>query len=698
MSTSSAARRPQRQGGFTLIEMLVVAPMIILLIAAAIAAITSLTGQSLVLQTRNEMTYNLQNALNDIENDAVKATAFVQTSGVLPSPQGSDNNFTGTAAFTSDTALVMGVLGTDVNPLDPAHQIIYYANQPNPCGSTAQINRTFITKVIYYVYNGSLWRRSIVPSNNTSNNNDYTTCGTPWQRNSCSPGYTNTSQCKTEDVEEFKGVTSFTVQYYAAPDSTSTLTAANARQAKTVVVTLNGSQTIAGQTVTVGGSTRATRLNDIDADLTAPSAAPTVTYSLNATQAVTFSWNAIPNATSYQVSYTQNGVTTNVGRVPGTSYTILTTRLDSITFNVAAHNYQGDSATTTTSITIPSAAPCQLQNGWTSYTGGYGDMTFTKTSAGVVVLSGLIKNLTVAGNTFISGQVICNLPVGYRPSANKGALSAIITDGTNYGTTGRLEVRDNGDVIIYGNSNWASLDGVSFMPSGQDSAMTAPSLQNGWTNWGDSRYRDAAYMSDTAGRLRVQGLLKMGTSTNNTLIFNVPAAKAPSAYEHHITITGCNGTGYGWGFQGITANGSTLGPSNAVVAKDNDCSGNWKALNILTYPASYGGWNNLTLNNSWVNSGAPFSTARYTKGSDGIVMLKGFVTSGSTALWANIATLPAGQGLCPATAITFPVVSSVAIGRVNISAGSGSGCTVQVINVSNSWLSLDNVYWVGTNN
>jgi len=253
----------QREHGFTLIEMLVVAPMVILLIGVSIAYITTLTGKSLQVQAKETIIYGIQNALNTIEDDAVKATQFNQTTGALPSPQGQDDT---TAAFTSNSGntLIMGLIATTTNPVQMNRQPIVYADQPNACSSDDKINNTvFTTQAVYFVKNGSLWRRMIVPTYNTNSPSDSNTvCDTPWQRNSCAPGKSGTA-CKTEDEEVLQNVTSFSIAYYESASSTDTLSAADAPQARTISVSITAGQSIAGKTISQTGSISVTRQNDI---------------------------------------------------------------------------------------------------------------------------------------------------------------------------------------------------------------------------------------------------------------------------------------------------------------------------------------------------------------------------------------------------------------------------------------------------
>jgi type II secretory pathway pseudopilin PulG len=248
-------RNNQSAKGFTLVEMLVVAPVVVLAIGGFIALMVTAVGDVLVTRDRNALTYNIQNALDRIEQDTRLSNTFLTTTGTLTSPQGSNNNFTGTAAFTNTSNLILSANATDKNPADTTRQLVYYADQPNPCGASQTFNAIMNTKIIYFIKSGSLWRREVVPSWTAS-----TVCATPWQRNTCSPGYT-AALCQTNDTEILDDISSFDVKYYTDATSTTELSDANAGSATTIEVTINGSKTTAGRTFTTSGVMRVNKLN-----------------------------------------------------------------------------------------------------------------------------------------------------------------------------------------------------------------------------------------------------------------------------------------------------------------------------------------------------------------------------------------------------------------------------------------------------
>ena len=93
--------------GFTLVEMLIIAPIVVLVIGIFVSAIVSMTGDVLSVRSVNNMTYNIQNALDTVSADVKASGGYLATNSITPllNGQGYDN---GTAAFNnvnSDTSI-----------------------------------------------------------------------------------------------------------------------------------------------------------------------------------------------------------------------------------------------------------------------------------------------------------------------------------------------------------------------------------------------------------------------------------------------------------------------------------------------------------------------------------------------------------------------------------------------------------------
>ena len=660
--------------GFTLVEILIIAPVVILVISGFVALIITLVSDVLVSRDYSNMSFETQDALDRIEQDTRLTTQFLATSGTQVAPQGSDNNFTGTAAFTaSSSQLILGSLTTDKNPADSTRKLVFYAKQPNDCGAQEFYNRVFQAKVIYFIKNGSLWRRAILPDYNLNvTANDNTVCVAPWQQNTCSPGYGGATRCQTNDMEVMKNVKTFNVKYLSSPGSSTDLGAAQALSANAIEVTLEGEKTTAGQAVSSTGTIRGTKLNDIDVDLPSPGT-PSVSYAINGAS-VTFSWSPVPVATSYVLSYNINGgawvdATTNAQT---TSYTVNAGQGSTVTMRVSAKNGTGTSAQAVSTATIPPWYVPALLGNWQVFdstppgTGGYSTPAYTKTSADVVVLKGVIKD----GNTALD-SVIMKLPVGYRPTHR------LVFQTDSAGQPSRVDVMPNGDVLVNrASSGWLVLDGIRFVSSSAGYTWNdlSSTFQNGWKNYDDTGYWAPLRSTlDSAGRAHFQGLVSSGINTNPTTIATLPTGQRASSEYIHFPASS---TGFNY-----TAFGTSIHAKGIAGAPD------YYSLQGMFYPST-SGWNTLTLN-GWTPYDTGHTQPRYRKGADGIVSVKGLIKGGNTSPGAVIATLPAGYR--PKERLCISGVAGAAHSRIDILP---NGQIIVGGYVNSGWTSMDNISFI----
>jgi hypothetical protein len=636
------------------------------------------------------MMYDVQDALTRIEDDVNISNQFLASSGTLPSPQGSDASFAGTAAFTtSANTLVLSTFATTRSPLDSLREIVYYKNQPNPCDSTKTVNNILYAKIIYYISNGALWRRTALPAYNTDATPDAeTVCAAPWQQNSCSVGY-SASQCKTNDIKLMSDISSMVVNYYDIPDSTTDLTAANAESASVIKVTLTGKKSAAGHPVEVSLSMRAKKLNIDTKEL--PPVAFEITSQPNDVDTIptevstTFSVDTNINAATYQWQVTTNGGATWTNVANGTNYSGATTKTLTVSNYTTSWNaatgtyggwngysfraiasYSGQSLTSDAAkMNVSNWRPIDYLDDWTDYLGTYNTIGVTKTSVGVIKLKGLVKKATAPSQY----DVIGILPAGYRPS---GRL--IFSGLTSPGDSGRIDIYPTGEIVyIYGSGSWISLEGISYLPAGTSYTRTAFTYANGWTSYG-APFADPSFAVDSIGRVHLQGLLRPGTITNDTQIATNITPR-PSKYMHVPARSDPQGS------IGVDA-------TKGVVSKGAGTVNGHLALHTFYYPSSFAGWTALTLSNSWVayDGGTFFTTPGYAKGTDGLVRMKGLIKGGVTTNGTVIANLPAGyrpSGRVLTEADCNPNTEC----RVDILANGN----VELYAADAGWTSLDNV-------
>ena len=658
----STSPTKKRSIGFTLVEVLIISPIIILAIGGFVGLMVKMVGDVLVTRDQSSLSYETQTALDRIEQDAKLSTQFLVTSGTQVTPQGSDSNFTGSAAFTNTSnTLIFSTLATTKNPSDTGRGLVYYANQPNACGSDQRYNRPMLTKTIYFIKSGSLWRRTVVPDWNTNSAataDNNTVCNAPWQRNSCSPGYNVSTRCQTNDEKIVDNVTGLTVKYYASPQDTTDIGASAALTASTIDVTLDSSKSTAGNTLTDSGTVRVTKLNDIDTTQLPPDT-PVVTGSLTNPNTVEFTWPAVSGATAYQIGYKVNSgqwVTQNLG--PGTTtYTVSAERRDVVSFRVASFNAAGSSAYATDTETIPSWFDFKLENSWGDYGSTYSKAGFTKSKTGRVFLKGMVKSTDSADAT--SGTVIAKLPEGYRP---EGTLVYQVLTSPN--VPARIDVKANGDVILYsGTITWMSLDGISFLPANNPytwKPVTTTVYENGWANWNTAggTYEVVHATADSLGRVNLQGLAKAGTTTVNTTMLamqELSTSYIPPKSLHFPA--GGSGMSLFW----IWLDGD--------LAKRGEQTSSYMGLQALYYPTTTGTWTNVTptnvTGNTWENYGGNYPTLQCTKASDSVVTIRGLIRYGNVTSGTQVAVLPAN---CtpPDKQLIMTTTSYDDLGRVDI--------------------------------
>lgn len=259
--------------GFTLVEVAIIAPIVIIAISTIVTVIINLTGDVLASRAQSDMLYETQSALNQIEKDIKITGRFLAENNItIASPQGSNN---GTDTFKNinssyGTLLILKSLTTDTNEsifvtnsqngTDNQTQLIY-KNSPNACGGQYKtLNEPYFSNVVYFISNGSLWRRTILDAASTP-------CQTPWQKPTCASSVNGTT-CKALDSKLLSNVSSFSIEYYANPGDTNpinisetnnALRQAAMNPALAAKVTITTTQSVATEQISVNLSLRAAR-------------------------------------------------------------------------------------------------------------------------------------------------------------------------------------------------------------------------------------------------------------------------------------------------------------------------------------------------------------------------------------------------------------------------------------------------------
>ncbi len=685
--------KTEQSSGFTLVEMLVIAPLLVVTIAVIVGFMSTLVNDTVVANSRTQAMYDVQNALTQIERDSFLGTRFL--SAYTPySPQGKDN---GTAAFsTAGGDIIINQFGTTANPTDAGRAVVYYANQPEACSGQYQINQPFFIKVIYFLKTEtdgtkSLYRRTIVPLNNLGSNNGDTTCAKPWQRSSCATQNLADQRCQAKDMRLVNGVSSLTTTYYNKSNPSVVLS--DPTTADSLRVTIAYNKTIAGKAVTQTSSMAANRTNSVNPTPKVPTAPSITVYNpssdtYNNPILTTFQWTS-SYTSQYTYSYQINSGAWSTP-VTTTATTVgIPTPYSNVTINlsVSAANENGMS-TTSYSYGTPIWTNITLLNGWGTYGYGYATPQYTVTSAGMLSMKGLINS----GSTY---SVIFNLPVGLRPSANLIQSSTMNGSYQGYGRQARIDVYPNGEVWgVYVDPGWLSLDTVRFMlPTAPITWTNVTTWNNGWKNLG-APWQALRYGMDNTGRVQLSGVLGIpsspcGAACNDWASITVlPVGYRPPDYLHIPSQGDANSTDYGPTTVGYDAIGIT---GAGDVHEKGLAAGSYHSIQTMFYPGT--GWNNLTLQGTWAPYGGGFAAPQYYKAADGMVTVKGLVQNtvfpnSPCPLLDPIAILPPGYR--PKEIRLFSGHDNSALGRANVD----SDGTIRCVGATGLFFALDAIHFL----
>lgn len=342
----------------------------------------------------------------------------------------------------------------------------------------------------------------------------------------------------------------------------------------------------------------------------------------------------------------------------------------------------------TNASSVPSNDPQYIEpaysNNWGRYGQGYENPGFTKTSAGIVVLRGLIGKT----GTGTQAEVMFTLPDGFRPERN------MIVTGLSHGNAPcRVDIYANGEVRYLGQTTtmqdfWFSFDGIAF-PTGPMNWQTA-TLQDGWEVYSlASSWPAPAYALDPLGSLWHRGLAKRpaGTPSTNTVYFTLPEAYWPAS-NLHLKLAADN-TGFVSSDVISAANNSIKGQRRRKMetpgggAGYTSFDGAW-----FTPTASSGGYLSLPLTSPWANYGAPNPLASFAKRADGLVKVSGLVRNGT--IGSVIGTLPVGYR--PTQRRLFFCTATNGMARIDVTPAGEIYLAAAPLGAS--WVSLDEISFV----
>ncbi len=266
--------KSQNERGFTLVEVAVVVPMIVIIVIGILAMLITLVQSNVAQTTRSNLVYQTRLALGDVEKDVDSSTLFLPST--LPSATYSDFNEPGlSGTYKTNGTLSGGAASTNLNTLfiqgynqilDPQDatrtKIIAAFKGTPPCSGSAvtQTSNIVPISVLYFVNNGTLYRRTIIDKTNP------TTCGTKLIKQACPTGSDlNTPACATKDVVLLNSVSQFKIDYYLNAGDASPMNAYIASpsptidQAKAISITITSATGASGKSVSHTAGLRVAR-------------------------------------------------------------------------------------------------------------------------------------------------------------------------------------------------------------------------------------------------------------------------------------------------------------------------------------------------------------------------------------------------------------------------------------------------------
>jgi prepilin-type N-terminal cleavage/methylation domain-containing protein len=236
--------------GFTVVELIVVITVSGLLMTVLFGPLNDLyqdntRGVKSVIQVADT-----RGALRFIQHNVSLGYSFLNTNQITD-PTGTSWTWTGSGT-TSRVLITRNYATTIDEAVDTSGtRALLYGS--GACSATPLFNN-----IIYFVNNGTLYRRTI--KNTTS-----TCAGAVGQKQTCTAGYTNPA-CQATDAKILSNVTNFTVDYYDTASSTTPITnqysdTSAPGAAKTVVITVTARSGTGAIDTTTTSSLRITRLN-----------------------------------------------------------------------------------------------------------------------------------------------------------------------------------------------------------------------------------------------------------------------------------------------------------------------------------------------------------------------------------------------------------------------------------------------------
>lgn len=310
----------------------------------------------------------------------------------------------------------------------------------------------------------------------------------------------------------------------------------------------------------------------------------------------------------------------------------------------------------------PTATALSLSTGLTRFNTIHAAPSYTKTSTGLVSVSGMLKGAVSANG------LIATLPDGFRP-AHLTEFATLNNDGHVV-----LWVYPDGRIVSPNalHANYTSLNSIVFPSAGTVEYFNGVSA-SGWTVSGQF-----GYGMDRAGRVWLRGDLYKNPATHNEVAATFPEGYRPAFDQHFVTHSAIATDN---GLRRVNKDGTlryygVKSGAGYVHMKQN-----------FWHHAEVSGWVNAEMTGNWVQYGGnDFPPASYRKDADGVVTLRGLMKSGT--LGDTAFKLPVG--FRPKEQMLSITSAGDQVARVDIL----SDGSVQPKSGSTVWFGLDGVSFI----
>lgn len=188
--------------GFTLVEMLVVAPIFILVSMTMLGFLIDRYGALLVNAARVRLVTEAQSMLITMEDELIFADDYLEA--LDPELNDPNDPFSGWDFDTDPDTLIISETALTSDRRDPDREFVYKAS--DGCATIA------LNNLIYFAVDNpdddyyTLYKRTVAP--------DYATCGDDYKETSCPAAELGMNGCNKVDGEITNNLVDFQVEYY----------------------------------------------------------------------------------------------------------------------------------------------------------------------------------------------------------------------------------------------------------------------------------------------------------------------------------------------------------------------------------------------------------------------------------------------------------------------------------------------------